>query len=202
MLFKVLSSTPEYNEYIENFYESLGGKKMATKELTPQFLKMSYVVGLFDNTHSMIGGYILSSSDEPRLLDFVPVGERGNITLPDGSLWTEACEIVCVWKKPEVSSLFMSLVFWPKALAGFFLHKKKYLLGHNQSKKLDKVYTTAGPKTIYLGTSEYGLPSRLFVYNKWGVLAAILAMIFIISPQRFLKKYIREWRNIRVNAES
>ena len=196
MEFKVLYKKEDLIEYRENFYGSLCrdiGKKETT-EIPLDYLRNTCVVGLYHGKQ-MIAGYIINYDQHLRLLDFVPGEKRNSLKLPSGASWSDCCEVVCVWKSPQVSKYFMSAVFWPRILLEVFQSDKKYLLGHNQSEKLDKFYTALSPNTLYAGLSTYGLPSRLFIYDKKKILMGGVANILFETPRRFFKEQLKEVQN-------
>ncbi len=187
LVFRELSKDEEYKFYIKSFYESIGDISNNTKQITIEYLKDSYVVGVFEENNIMVAGYTLGLNEPFRLLEFVP--ENAKMTLPSMFKWDQCCEIVCVWKnRDHVSKLFTGRYFWPHIFNAFLLSGSKYLLGHNQSKKLDKYYRLFGPKSLYLGDSTYGLPSHLFIYGRTKIKFILGYSLSIHSIIQFIKK--------------
>ena len=197
MQFKVIIHDSDLDDYIAGFESSLGATAKLSLPLTKSYLKDAYVVGLFNANNQMVGGFTLSTSSSPRLLRFVPSEKQNQIRLPSHYSWSDACEVVCVWKKAEVDSVYMALFFWPKVIISFLKLNKKFLLGHNQSTKLDKFYTTVGPETIYFGQSEFGLPSRLFIYRRSNALKVLLGLYLYVLPKRTVHKANLKGSNLR-----
>lgn len=188
MRFKKLTTDAQFEEYRRGFLESFQRQSPgASSELPLSYLRASTVIGVFDDEDRMVAGYTLGTSLPLRLLDFVPADLRSNLLVPFQGKWSDCCEITCAWRLPSVSLLFMSSRLWPHALIGVLKSGKRILLGHNQNPRLDKFYTALGPATIYSGISSYGLPSRLFAYNRKLVIVCILGLWAFETPRRFLR---------------
>ena len=163
LIIKELCTEQEYELYRDSFYKSLGDISSNTKMISIDYLKASEVFGVFNKEGDMLAGYTLGKQSPLRLLDFVP--PEAELSLPQKFKWDDCCEVVCVWKKKEVNTFYTAHYFWPHILGNVLTSKKKYLLGHNQSKRLDSYYSLLGPKSLYSGVSTYGLPSNLFIYG-------------------------------------
>jgi len=184
MRFRKLQSLEELEEYRRGFKSAISTQ---TSDLSLGYLQSSHVVGVFDDLNKMMAGYTLGTTMPLRLLAFVPVDEQDGLRVPFAGEWTDCCEITVAWKSPEVPLVFMSFYFWPHALIGVLKSGKKILLGHNQSKRLDRFYTGLGPATIYSGISTFGLHSRLFAYNRWRIVLCIIGLWIYETPRRMLR---------------
>jgi hypothetical protein len=156
-------------------------------EVPLEYLRRSDVYGIFNSKGVMVTGYIIGGEEPFRLLDFVPAEDRATLAAPFGLKWSEGCEITCVWKLPEISSLYMCVFLWTRVLWTILFSEKKFLLGHDQNARLDQFYTKAGPITLYRGISSYGLHSRLFSYNRWRIALALLMLVTVETPRRFIR---------------
>ena len=192
MQFKQLQSDLEFQLYQDGFSKEYS--RLTALPSTPiplDYLQRSSVVGLFNSSGKMVAGYIINGEAPFRLFDFVPPHSRENLTPPFQLSWSNVAEVTCVWKSREVSSIFMSLCFWPRVHWAVFTSGEKALLGHDQNKRLDQFYTWAHPKTLYSGVSSSGLPSHLFAYYKPQLLFCIAMLILVETPRRTLKRVIK-----------
>jgi hypothetical protein len=206
MRFRKLKDNHELNQFREEFLKSIQQRKdgpsvtkdqsakdqnsndKTTSDLPLAYLHANTVIGVFNPAGKMVAGYILGTEEPLRLLEFVPESARASLIVPFGLQWSDCCEITCAWRLPEISLLFMSSQFWPRAFIGVLQSGKKLLLGHNQNPRLDKFYTTTGPVTIYSGISTFGLASRLFAYSRSRMVISILGFWIYETPRRSLKK--------------
>jgi hypothetical protein len=177
---RVLSSDIDFQIFSDGFYETIGESLGSnTKKISLEYLRKSDVIGVFNQKDIMVGGYIMGFSSPYRLLEFVP--QEADYNLPKHFEWNKCAEIVCVWKKPEVSSYYTAKYLWPHIFSNFLNSEKKYLLGHNQSKKLNSYYSVFGPRSLYLGPSVFGLASNLFIYGRLKMYIIRFLAVTIIS---------------------
>ncbi|MFI4918383.1 MAG: hypothetical protein ACHP65_02390 [Legionellales bacterium] len=154
-----------------------------------EYLHNSQVFGVFDSNNRMLAGYVIGTMQPFRLLDFVPPESRATVIAQHQVLLDHCCEATCAWRLPEINSVFMSARFWPHAHFQALKTGKRFFLGHNSHPKLDKLYTQAGPRTLYTGPSTYGLPSRVFVYNRLGLLWYTFCILVLETPKRLWKQW-------------
>jgi hypothetical protein len=180
--FKKLDSQRELSAYRAGFL------KFSAKgaDLPIEYLLASRVVGIFANGE-LVAGYTIGTQAPLRLLEFVPEESRSELALPPSASWSDFCEVACVWREPRVSSLIMSCVVWPRILLDVLRTRKRFLLGHNQSKALDRFYTTLGPWTLYSGRSSFGYDSRLFAYSRAMIAFSILVFWVYETPRRVFR---------------
>jgi hypothetical protein len=194
--FEQITKDEDLITYRENFYKRLkGGISGKTKQMSLHYLQHSKVVAIFNEENEMVAGYMLGERLPLRLLDFVPVDEREVLETPDEFSFEECVEIVCCWKSPGVPKMFMATQYWPRIFDDALASKKKYLLGHNQSKKLDKMYTIIGPTSLYTGESTYGLPSHLFYFTKNKIRLFKAFALYVYRPARITSETIKKWKN-------
>ncbi|MBS1963040.1 MAG: hypothetical protein JST04_12550 [Bdellovibrionales bacterium] len=191
MRFKRLRTETEFERYRASFAEVFAREsKGRTADLPVEYLRASMPFGVFDRNGEMVAGYTLAIGPRLRLLEFVPAEARAKLVVPGGKTWADCCEITVAWKRPEVTALFMASRFWPRTVLGVLATGKPFLLGHNQSERLDKFYTGLGPKTLYAGPSSFGLPSRLFVYGRTRMILSVLLLWSAITPWRAVRSFV------------
>ncbi|MCM0605638.1 MAG: hypothetical protein KA715_06065 [Xanthomonadaceae bacterium] len=197
MNFRKLKTEEELKVFQKGFFDNFqkrGGE--ATSDIPIDYLQRSKVTGVFNSKGKMVAGYVIGTRTPFRLLDFVPHDKRVKLIPPFHAKWSDCCEITCVWKTRGVSSVFMSAILWPRVNLGVLFSKKRVLFGHDQNPKLDHFYTQGGPLTIYKGESSYGLPSRLFAFNRPRLVIGLFAVLFFITPKRIIKQFVRRVQRI------
>jgi hypothetical protein len=159
-------------------------------EIPIEYLRASQVTAVFDGDERMLAGYVIGKSPPFRLLEFVPEDARRQLQPPAGASWDDCCEATCFWRTAEVTPLFMSARVWPRILADAMRSKKRYLLGHNQSARLDELYSRGNMGvTLYSGPSVHGLPSRLSAFETEGILLRASHLIVTEVFRRFAKRF-------------
>ncbi|MBL9039441.1 MAG: hypothetical protein JNG84_13060, partial [Archangium sp.] len=78
---------------------------------------------------------------------------------------------------------------WPRIAVDSVLAGKRYILGHNQNRGLDRRYTRLGMETLYEGRSSKGHDSRLFFYTR-SSMSTLIVLRTIALPWLLL---IRKW---------
>ena len=189
MKFRVLRQISEFEEYQRGFAENYAFKTDRAGSVVPiDYLTRSRVVGVFNGAGDLVAGYVIGTCAPFRLLTFVPEASRSEVLLPGNPDGSDCAEVAAIWKAPGVSNVFMSLRFWPHVLSDVLRSGKKFLLGHNQSERLDQLYTGLAPVTLYFGDSEFGLPSRLFYYGRGKIRLAIAGFVLYETPRRLRRR--------------
>lgn len=188
MRIRRLRTESEFERYRAAFAEVYAREsKGRTADLPAEYLRASRPYGVFDSRGEMVAGYTLAIGPKLRLLEFVPAEARAKLVVPGGRSWEDCCEITVAWRRPEVTPLFMASRFWPRTVLGVLATGKPLLLGHNQSERLDKFYTGLGPRTLYVGPSAFGLPSRLFVYGRARMILSVVILWSVMTPWRAIR---------------
>lgn len=188
MYFKTLVKKTDHLDFAKQFSEQTKrhSSGQVKGEIPLAYMKNAKVIGLYNNKNILVAGYIINETQPLRLLTFVPDKVLPEISLPRGATLNDFCEATCAWKAPVVPGFYMTFRYWPKLWWECFLSSKKFLLGGNQSEKLDKFYLKGFAQSLYTGPSKIGLPSRLFYYNKRSLLQFILRLLLIESPKRYI----------------
>jgi hypothetical protein len=166
MLIRKITDRAEIELYIERFHERSKVKNIERIEIPISYMERSDVYGLFDNDGKMIAGYTLGLRSEYRLMDLVPKDKLSERRYPKNFKDDDCCEVVCLWKLKSTSKSITTRYLWPSIYNNIIKSRKKYLLGHNQNEKLDKLYSFFYPHSIYRGISTKGLSSHLFLYER------------------------------------
>jgi hypothetical protein len=160
------------------------------------YLKNAQVFGVFDAGNRMLAGYIINTKHPFRLLDFVPLESRSTILAQNKQILENGCELTCAWRLPELSSIFMSIRFWPHALCHTVKTRKHFFIGGSSKKGLDKFYTQVGPSILYMGpTIIPGLAARIFYYSRWGLVGCAFTILAVETPKRIVKKWINKTKS-------
>lgn len=193
MKIRKITDKEELKEFRDKFYERSSSSLVDRVEVPLSYLERSDVYGLFNNLNEMIAGYALGLSPEYRLMGLVPNDKLSERSFPENFKDNDCCEVVCLWKLKKTSSSVTLKVLWPNIYDNVIKSGKKYLLGHNQNEKLDKMYSFFGPHTIYKGISTKGVNSRLFLYkrNKVYIIRFLISTYFPLKYKvdQFFKKF-------------
>ena len=189
-----LRSDDERRAFAEGFCTTLSARTNGVLKghIPLTYLRASRATGVFDRKGRMIAGYVVGSSLPLRLLEFVPEEARRSLTPPSDGSWADCCELTCFWRTKEVSPVFMALRVWPRAISEAIRTRKRFLLGHNQSHRLDALYARARGLTLYAGPSVANLPSRLSAYELRGLWALALRLIAGETLRRLFKRRAKE----------
>lgn len=165
---KKLISEDELIRYSTHFSASLKSTRPEnTVPLTIDYMSRCDVYAVFNPNSEMVAGFILGFFAPYRLLEFVP--KEAELAMPLNFKWDQCCEIVCMWKNPNLTRFEMIQNVWGEVFKLFLDSKANYLLGHNQAVKLSQYYSIVGPTNLYIGPSTFGLPSQLFIYPKFKI---------------------------------
>lgn len=185
---KQLFSEDELISYQQNFGKSLQRAKSAsTIPLTLDYMKRCQVYAVFDQNQNMVSGFILGFNSPFRLLEFTPKGAE--IKTSPSFKWEQCCEIVCMWKEPNIARFEMVQNVWIPIFELFLKSKRRYLLGQNQSAKLSQYYSIIGPTNLYVGPSIFGLPSQLFIYPKFKISVLNKFIVLFYCWLEFKKRF-------------
>lgn len=200
--FRLIATDDERQLFAANFQSSKQNKRTGTGPVNEPMIPLAYlqasqVTGVYDSNNRLIAGYVIATAQPLRLLDFVPIEQRPTVISQHQEILANCCEVTCAWRVLEVSPSWMAARFWPHAYLNALKTGKRFFLGHNQHEGLDKLYTQAEPRTLYVGPSSYNLPSRLFVYTRLGLIWLSVLSLALETPKRILKQWRK--RNKRSN---
>jgi hypothetical protein len=137
----------------------------------------------------MVAGYVVGTEEPLRLLGFVPEPARKTLAPPEGASWSDCCEIACFWKEAGVNSVYMSARVWPQAIVDAVRTGRRFLIGHNQSQRLDELYMKSGRGiTLYAGLSVANVPSRLVAFRTRGIWRDTVHVITVVNMERALSR--------------
>ena len=190
-------SQGEIEEFIDGFCTTIEQRTRGAVKghIDPAYLHASRVTAVVDRDGRMVAGYVIGTRQPLRLLDFVPADVRPALAPPPDASWDDCCEITCFWRRPSVSPLFMSTRVWPRVLSDAIRTRKRFILGHNQSERLDALYAQGGTGiTLYQGPSVSGLPSRLSAHATRGIWIRALRVIARESVRRLVKQAVTSRR--------
>jgi hypothetical protein len=185
-----LTTDAELRVFAERFAAVIRERSGGTiaSQVSIEYLRRCRVRGVFDSRGEMIGGYAIGASLPLRLLEFVPEAER--VLPPQGGTWDECCEIVCMWRTRALTSARMSRV-WPHVVADTLRARKRFILGHSESARLDRFYTRRGAVTLYAGPSVNGHPSRLIAYRPRALVLELAKFLVVEAPLRLVRRRAR-----------
>jgi len=191
--FRRLHSEKDLNYFVLKYNESKLEQNLKTMQkdesnLPLDYLQKARVYGVFKK-NEMVAGYVIGFKQPLRLFDFLLPESRQEVASRYQSILENCCEVTCAWRLPHISSVFMSFIFWPHAHFNAIKTGKKFFLGASANHHLDKMYTQAGPRTLYFGLVNYGLTVRIFFYTRIGLLKYTLRLMLIETPKRWLRKF-------------
>lgn len=193
--FRRLNSDEDFQHFALKYLESEEKRRSDTMQkdgalIALEYLRKAQVFGVFDSNNRMLAGYIINVRQPFRLLSVVPSEPRSAAIIQYKKIFDHACELTCTWRLPEVSSVFMSSRFWPHAFFNLATTGKRFFLGASANPGLEKLYTQAGQRTLYMGPiTVHGITLRIFYYNRFGLLLGMFRILAIETPKRLLKQW-------------
>ncbi len=118
------------------------------------YLQQANVKGCFDKNNHLVGGYVLNSEAEFRILEAITAKERENLLFMQQHALDKFGELTCIWHNKGISANTFALRVWPRIIWHSIAMKKPYILGIGFQNKMHNVYTLAKPKIVYQGRSK------------------------------------------------
>ena len=194
--FKEIETTDELMVFKERYEAAVAGasKGKITTSVAVEYLERAQLLGFFDKTDDLVGGFILNFTDPMLVLGTIP-DEAAASWLAKVSP-AEQCELVGIWKARHLSQHFSGLFIWPRIIRECALSGRKHILGLGYDNRMNEVYGIARPQMIYAGirTDKPELNQFVSVYAYTPITITLtyfvnfLTELIIKPPRRMLRR--------------
>lgn len=150
MNFRTIESPAEISRFLERFNFYVGVR------LSEEYAKQGFITGLYDENDLLVGGYMIITQPNFRILGMVPdVVKRAHPFFKEASP-SDIVEVNGVWLARKATRGNTPKTFWLRILDDVIKCKKNYLLimadARNQS--VQRVHQDLRPTLIFKGSPE------------------------------------------------